>query len=507
MNATRNAPSKPQYNAAARKLQAVPGMPQLSDFLLTKSGSLVPRRVLGDSVRILDFLVVIGTGLLVAELYVGDLFNAHGRDYLLAVAMTGFVLVLALDYQGLYKVTKFSNVFKQLPRIALSWAVSLSALVAVMFFLKVTEEFSRVWLTGWIICGTVAFLVTRIGLYYLVQYWARTGRLYRRAVIFGGGASTVELLQSLEADKEADVRICGVFDDVANDRDHSHEHNYRLLGSLDELIDLARKTRIDLVIIALPLSAQERIVQVADQVSQLPVEVKLPAAFSQVQFAPGTYTRVGSVPMLDLAEKPVTAWGGVGKWLFDKVIAALALVLLAPLMVAVAVAIKLDSRGPVLFRQKRYGFNNELIEVFKFRSMYTDMCDEKAAKLVTKGDPRVSRVGRFIRKTSIDELPQLFNVLIGNLSLVGPRPHAVSANVRGELYEHLLNSYFKRHKVKPGITGWAQIHGMRGETDTREKIEKRLDYDLYYIENFSIFLDVYILLNTPRALLETEQAY
>jgi lipopolysaccharide/colanic/teichoic acid biosynthesis glycosyltransferase len=174
----------------------------------------------------------------------------------------------------------------------------------------------------------------------------------------------------------------------------------------------------------------------------------------------------------------------------------------------VAVAIKLDSRGPVFFKQKRYGFNNEMIEVFKFRSMYVDKTDATAAKLVTKGDPRVTRVGRFIRKTSLDELPQLINVVFkGNLSLVGPRPHAVHAKAADRLYDEAVDGYFARHRVKPGITGWAQINGWRGETDSEMKIQRRVEHDLYYIENWSVLFDLYILAMTPLALARTENAY
>ena len=163
-------------------------------------------------------------------------------------------------------------------------------------------------------------------------------------------------------------------------------------------------------------------------------------------------------------------------------------------MAIVAIAIKLDSRGPVLFKQKRYGFNNELIEIYKFRSMYADQADANANKLVTVDDPRVTRVGRFIRKTSLDELPQLFNVVFaGNLSLVGPRPHALQAKAADRLYDEAVDGYFARHRVKPGITGWAQIHGWRGETNSQEKIQQRVEHDLYYIENWSILLDLYIL--------------
>jgi exopolysaccharide biosynthesis polyprenyl glycosylphosphotransferase len=233
----------------------------------------------------------------------------------------------------------------------------------------------------------------------------------------------------------------------------------------------------------------------------------MPARATALRFSPRTYSHVGSVAMIDLYDKPIADWGRISKWLFDKIIASIALILLAPVMAAVALAVKLDSRGPVLFRQKRYGFNNELIEVFKFRSMYTDRCDAAAAKLVTKDDPRVTKVGRIIRKTSLDELPQLFNVLLGDLSLVGPRPHAVQAKAGTQLYDEVVDGYFARHKVKPGITGWAQINGWRGETDTEEKIQKRVEHDLYYIENWSVFFDLYILLKTPLSLLKSENAY
>jgi exopolysaccharide biosynthesis polyprenyl glycosylphosphotransferase len=213
------------------------------------------------------------------------------------------------------------------------------------------------------------------------------------------------------------------------------------------------------------------------------------------------------VPVLDVLDQPITDWDVVMKWLFDKTVSAFALIALAPVMLLVALAIKLDSRGPVLFKQKRYGFNNELIEVYKFRSMYTDKSDSTAAKLVTKDDPRVTRVGRFIRKTSIDELPQLINVLRGELSLVGPRPHAVNGHMSNRLFEDVVDGYFARHRVKPGVTGWAQIQGWRGEMDTEEKVRRRVEHDLEYIENWSVWLDAAILVRTLLMVLRTENAY
>jgi exopolysaccharide biosynthesis polyprenyl glycosylphosphotransferase len=240
----------------------------------------------------------------------------------------------------------------------------------------------------------------------------------------------------------------------------------------------------------------------------LPVDIRLAAHSNKLRFRPRAYSYIGAVPMFDMVDKPITDWDVVMKWLFDKIVGGAILTLASPLMLITALAIKLDSRGPVFFKQKRYGFNNELIEVYKFRSMYVDQCDATASKLVQKGDPRVTRVGAFIRKTSIDELPQLINVVFkGNLSLVGPRPHAVHAKAENRLYDEAVDGYFARHRVKPGITGWAQISGWRGETDTHEKIQRRVEHDLYYIENWSVLFDLFILAKTPIALARAENAY
>jgi exopolysaccharide biosynthesis polyprenyl glycosylphosphotransferase len=229
---------------------------------------------------------------------------------------------------------------------------------------------------------------------------------------------------------------------------------------------------------------------------------------NKLHFAPHSYSYIGTVPLIDIVEKPLADWDLLLKQCFDKIVGCVCLVVLSPVMLAVAAAVKFTSKGPILFKQKRYGFNNEVVEVYKFRSMYVDQLDPTAAKLVTRDDPRVTPVGRFIRKASLDELPQLFNVVFkSNLSLIGPRPHAVQARAAERLYDEVVDGYFARHKVQPGLTGWAQIHGWRGETDTHEKIQQRVEHDLYYIENWSILLDIYILLATPFALLKAENAY
>ncbi len=206
-------------------------------------------------------------------------------------------------------------------------------------------------------------------------------------------------------------------------------------------------------------------------------------------------------------DKPIADWDSVTKRLFDIVCSTVLLVLFSPLMLIAALAIKLDSPGPVLFRQKRHGFNNEVIDVLKFRSMRHEMADPDAKVVVTRNDQRVTRVGRFIRKTPIDELPQLVDVLRGNLSLVGPRPHAVNAHTGNRLWNDVVDGYFARHRVKPGVTGWAQINGWRGEVDTPEKIRQRVAHDLYYIENWSVLFDLAILALTPIRLFTSESAY
>jgi len=341
-----------------------------------------------------------------------------------------------------------------------------------------------------------------------VRQWTREGRLARRAVIVGGGDAGAAVIEELGKQKDAGVEVIGLFDDRGEDRAGAECAGRRKLGTVDNLVEFGRRTRVDLVIFSLPISAEGRILQMLKKLWVLPVDIRLAAHSNKLQLRPRCYSYIGDVPVLDVFDRPIADWDVVMKWLFDKIIGGLILLCALPVMALIALAIKLDSRGPVLFKQKRYGFNNDLVEVFKFRSMYVDAADTAANTLVTKDDARVTRIGRIIRKASIDELPQLFNVVFkGNLSLVGPRPHALNAKAEARLYAEAVDGYFARHRVKPGITGWAQINGWRGETDTHEKIQKRVEHDLHYIENWSLLFDLYILARTPFALLKTENAY
>lgn len=449
-------------------------------------------------------VVLIGVGLYP---FVVEDANAQLTLYVGAALIGG--LLAAMVIQGLdgYAIPALRRYVATLARILVGWAVVLAILATIAFFFKIGDQFSRLWLASWFAC-TAAFLIAeRVALAHLLRRWSREGKLQRRAVIVGGGPRAEALIASLESQEDSDVRICGIFDDRNNDRSPQIVAGYQKLGTIDELVEFGRLTRLDMLIVTVPVTAEARVLEFLKKLWVLPVDIRLSAHADRLRFRPRSYSFVGTVPFIDVVDKPLADWDAVAKRAFDLFFGVLGLVVFSPVMLAAAVAIKLDSRGPVFFRQKRYGFNNELINVWKFRSMRTDQLDANAAKLVTKDDPRVTRVGRFIRKSSIDELPQLFNVILGNLSLVGPRPHALSAKAENRLYEQVVDGYFARHKVKPGVTGWAQINGWRGETDTSDKIQKRVDCDLYYIENWSIGLDLYILFATPFRLFNTENAY
>jgi len=463
--------------------------------------------VLAGTVRLIEFALVMLVGVAVYLAYVVPL-DGFSWHYPLAIVAIGAIATLTFQAADIYQVQAFRGYEKQYFRLASAWSVVFLIVIGISFFAKAGDQFSRVWLGSFYVAGLIVLIMFRRALFLMVRRWTQQGRLDRRAVIVGADEKGAALISALMAQRNSDIHIIGAFDDRGDDRSPTAVSGLPKLGAVDDLVEFARRTRIDLVIFSLPISAERRILQMLKKLWVLPLDIRLAAHANKLRFRPRAYSYIGNIPVLDVLDKPITDWDVVMKWLFDKIIGSLALIAASPLMLITAIAIKLDSRGPVLFKQKRYGFNNELIEVYKFRSMHVDQCDATASKLVQKDDPRVTRVGRFIRKTSIDELPQLFNVVFkGNLSLVGPRPHAVHAKAENRIYDEAVDGYFARHRVKPGITGWAQINGWRGETDTQEKIQRRVEHDLYYIENWSVLLDLYILAATPFALARTENAY
>ncbi|HLL27495.1 MAG TPA: undecaprenyl-phosphate glucose phosphotransferase [Xanthobacteraceae bacterium] len=493
--AGRAADSPRELGKLARMIAAEPVPPAVSAV------------VLSGIVRLYEFVAIAGLGLLIFHGYVHPHEPLSWR-YIFAISGISVATVTIFQLSDLYSVASLRTRVEQLSRVGLIWCAVLLFSAAIAFFVRPEGDFSRIWAATWFGSVLLFLYAGRLFLSGLVRHWTREGRLVRRTVIVGGGRAGEDLIRALDAQRDSDLLIRGVFDDRGDERSPPTVAGQSKLGTVDDLVEFARRTRIDLLLVSLPITAEERVLQMVRKLWVLPVDIRLAAHTSRLRFRPRAYSYIGNVPVLDVLDRPIADWNYVAKWLFDRIVGWLLLIAALPVMAVCAIAIKLDSRGPVFFRQKRYGFNNELIEVFKFRSMYVDQTDATAAKLVTKDDPRVTRVGRLLRRLSLDELPQLINVAIkGDLSLVGPRPHALHAKAENQLYDEVVDGYFARHRVKPGITGWAQINGWRGETDTSEKIQRRVEHDLYYIENWSVLFDCYILARTPFALFATENAY
>jgi Undecaprenyl-phosphate glucose phosphotransferase len=326
----------------------------------------------------------------------------------------------------------------------------------------------------------------------------------RRRVALVGAAEDVVRSAAALADGGTRSRIVGVFLD-RRPAEGMDLGGLPVLGRPADLMACAGRMDLDEVIIALsPRMSAARLLRLIETARGLPVDVRVAAADGMLTDLPGGGA---SLRLVDVSRRPLRGVAGWFKRAEDVVVAAAALLLLAPVMALAALAIRLDSPGPVLFRQPRYGFANRTIQVLKFRTMYVDRGDGSGAARTTRDDPRVTRVGRFLRRTSIDELPQLINVLRGEMSIVGPRAHAVAMKVEGRLYDEAVGAYFARHRVRPGITGWAQVNGLRGEVDTLEKARRRVAFDLDYIERWSLLFDLRIMIRTAWTVFDDPNAY
>ena len=462
--------------------------------------------VLAGTWRAFEFVLLALIGAALYKSYVG--YDENHAFYFGTVLGLSAFTVIAFQSLRAYSLHALRHPRALMARLMLAWTTGFLLFFAVTFFFKFGSEVSRGFAALWLLIGMAVIAAERALLARWIDRMVAKGRIVKRAVVVGGGELGRALIQELRAADIGEVKLLGVFDDRNDSRATSDVEGLPKLGTVDDLLEFARTTRLDLVIFALPITAEERIQKMLRKLWVLPIDIRLAAHAQRVKFRPHAYSYVGTVPVLDLYDRPIADWDVLVKLVFDKVVGALALIALSPVLALTALAVKLDSKGPVLFKQTRLGFNNEAIAVYKFRSMFVQSLDASATKLVTRDDDRVTRVGRFIRKTSIDELPQLFNVVFtGNLSLVGPRPHALSAKAANLKYDEAVDGYFARHRVKPGITGWAQVNGWRGETDTEEKIQNRVEHDLYYIEHWSIWLDIYILAKTPFAVLFGKNAY
>lgn len=486
-----------------------PIAPQLQPFELgdTQPRSPVMLDIVTLLLRIAE-LVVVACACFVATAVALDFVPPSMVDSYGNAALVGALLYAGLsEVAGAYDIDARFSVRQGWTRVCTAWIATSMFLMTMGFMLKVSEDFSRGWALTWFLGGGGALIATRgIGTIWLRRLKQR-GVLNHRVAIFGAGSQGDRLAKYILGNDKLTIDLVGFFDDRMPERLPPREVGLPMHGALTDLIAHIRRGEVDQVIVALPWSAERRLQEVVAELAITPVRIRLAPDLATFAFSQRPVVLLGDLPVMTLFERPISGLDQVVKRIEDLVIGTLALILLSPLLLIVMLAIKLDSPGPVFFLQDREGFNNRRFKIWKFRSMRTDRCEADGITQARKQDDRITRVGRFIRRTSIDELPQLINVLRGEMSLVGPRPHAPSTKAGDRVFSDVVSHYAARHKVKPGMTGWAQVLGWRGETDTEEKLLKRLECDLYYIENWSVFLDLYIMARTAATLLLQRTAY
>lgn len=388
--------------------------------------------------------------------------------------------------------------------VILAWGATAFTLMAIAYVTKTSQEFSRTLTLTWFMTTPVLLLMWRWVVARFVQWRLASGHYSHHVAIAGSIAQSLDLVHLIEQTPSLGLNLRGVYDDrsIAGDREApGREDLYR--GGFDDLVAAAHAGRIDLVYITLPLKAEDRIAELISRLADTTVSIHYVPNFLTFDLLHSRWINLGPIPTISIRETPFYGADGWLKNAEDVILASLALLVFAVPMLVIALAVKLDSPGPVLFLQHRYGLDGRAIRVLKFRSMR--VCEDGAqVSQASRGDARLTRLGAFLRRYSLDELPQIINVLRGEMSMVGPRPHAVAHN---EQYRKLIPGYMLRHKVKPGITGWAQVNGLRGETQTVAKMFKRVEYDMYYIRNWSLWLDLKILLLTSMRVFSDPNAY
>jgi len=468
----------------------------------------IPRMLVSESLRLYDVAAVALTGALAYVLYVFPGPSDFDNRYPGSIILGSIVAAIMCHVFGAYQVESVFSRSLGAQRAILAWLATFALFLAAAFALKFSDFYSRVWAVSWLMSAAGLMLVGRYVLSLATFRWAAQGRFANRTLIVGVGEQAARLAAYLRARGDVRTRIAGFVDDKgAWSGIPRGFHGYPLIADVGRMMALIRQGACDEVIIALPWSDERRVKELTMLLATAPVRIRLAPDLAGFHFADRRVTECAGIPMLTLFDRPISGWSSAIKLIEDQLIALAALVFVAPLLLVIAVAIKLDSPGPVLFRQRRLGFNDQLIEIWKFRTMRVECADADAVRQTTRADPRVTRVGRFLRLSSLDELPQLFNVLRGDMSIVGPRPHAIATKAEGRLFQDVVDRYAARHRVKPGITGWAQVNGWRGETDTIDKIRRRVEFDLYYIDNWSVWLDLYIIFKTFVAVFRTDNAY
>ena len=444
--------------------------------------------------RMIDSALIFGIWFLCCYLFGQEI---NQSCFIVGLLAAGLFTYIAESVQ-LYRSWRSGSFRHQVTLTATSWIGVGVLLLGLAFAIKVTEDFSRLAVGFWFTIALAALCGWRLVLRVFLRYCRVHDFNIRTAAILGLTESGLRLAKDQAKNPHYGIRVVGFYDDRITKRDIS-EHdivqvNNELprFGTSKELVERARRGEIDIVYIALPMKAQDRIASILKQLSDTTATVHLVPDFFVYNLLHSRWHQVGDSFLLSVHDTPIEGFGGWLKRLEDLVISSAILLLISPLLLLIAAAVKITSRGPVLFKQTRYGLDGSPINVWKFRSMRVQENGDKVVQ-ATRNDTRITPLGRFLRRTSLDELPQFINVLQGHMSIVGPRPHAVAHN---EAYRSVVDGYMLRHKVKPGITGWAQINGWRGETDTVDKMIKRIEFDLQYIRNWSLWLDMKIIAQT-----------
>ena len=434
-------------------------------------------------------------------------YDAIYIDYILytvATVIATIVMVLSFARSEVYDVfDRFDRIQILISTIKCLTMVIL-VLTACLFILKISDNISRLWLATWSITGAITLCAFRLLTISVAQTLRQAGRLTKKVAIVGASRAGQQLAASF-AREQPGTLLVGVFDERRS-RFVKSGSGSTTVRQLPTLYELLCRGGVDEIVIAIPSDASNRILELSRRFHPFAVSLRVLAPEGYENFQVLDSRRYGDIGTFRVMGKPLDEVAALVKRAEDLVIAIFCLIFTLPLMLVIALSIKLDSRGPVLFKQKRLGANNIPFNVLKFRSMYVEQTDPLGLQLTCAGDPRVTRIGKFLRVTSLDELPQLINVLRGEMSLVGPRPHPLAASAAGVAYALAINEYPIRHRVKPGITGWAQVNGWRGETTTIEQIRRRVEHDLYYVENWSLTFDLLILGRTVIAVLSRSNA-
>lgn len=461
-----------------------------------------PRRpvVLGEALFSLLAIILDCVTIVAAATIAGVVYHIYAYENMGAVQSHITVgLLVALFYSlpkifsEKYSLVRLMNADRMITNTFLIWNYAFFAVLAIAFLLKMTDSFSRGTMVLFYMMGLLGVIMVRSAIYLTVREAVRTGVVAARRAFLIGHPSNILEFQQTYAPEEVGIRVVGAASVGALPAGEATENQLAAFDrALKRALAEARSSRPDDVFILLPWSERETIERCIEGVLAMPVSIHLGPERVMQRFPSARIARVGAMASLNLVRPPLSTSALIVKRASDIVGAALGLVLLAPLFLVVAALIKRDSKGPVFFVQGRMGFNNRPFRIYKFRTM-TTMDDGAVVVQAQKNDARITRVGHYLRKWNIDELPQLINVLRGEMSLVGPRPHALAHDRE---YEEKIAVYARRHNVKPGITGWAQVNGLRGPTDTPDKMEARVEADLYYIDNWSIVFDAYIVILT-----------